>query len=253
MFAEIPLALLIVFLGWVAATVSSRIVAHFPERYGVIDPTLTAFLGQLTHTFVLLASVFLAVEHLGVGIGAVLTVLASAGLAIGLALQDSLANFAAGVLILFNRFFVSGDMITIADHTGYVEDVGLFATTLLTLNNERVITPNSTVTKESIVNHSTLGRRRGEVPIGVAYGADLQIVMQVLVNAAKRCELVLDDPAPTVMLRNFAASSVDFVLLPYSNATDFIPMLHQVRLAVYDDLTAASIDIPFQQIVIHRN
>jgi small conductance mechanosensitive channel len=179
-------------------------------------------------------------------------ILASAGLAIGLALQGSLANFAAGVMILIFRPFDLGDKVTAAGNTGKVNDIGLFATTLVTADNETIITPNSSITSESIINHTTRGTLRGNISVGVAYGANIDQAIQVMEKACRESDLVLEDPAPSVAFVGFGASSIDFVVRPWATSGDYLTMLHNVRVNLYDRLNEAEIEIPFDQIVVHN-
>ena len=150
-----------------------------------------------------------------------------------MAVQGSLASFASGVMILFFRPFVLADQVTIAGHLGFVKDIGLFATTLFTADNEKIIVPNSAITSGSIINHTTLGNRRGHILVGLSHGVHMQRAQEVLLNAARRCPLVLKDPEASVAFVNFGASAVDFDLRPWSISPDFLPMLHAVRVAVY--------------------
>jgi small conductance mechanosensitive channel len=155
-------------------------------------------------------------------------------------------------MLLFFRPFTLGDFVTIAGQTGTVDDIGLFATTLITPNNEKIIIPNAKITGDSIQNLTTLGKRRGIVDVGVAYGADVARVMQVLQAAVQPLDKVLKDPAPAVAFTGLGASSLDFKVLAWCNAPDYLAMLHDVRKAAYDALNAAGIEIPFNQIVVHQ-
>jgi small conductance mechanosensitive channel len=178
--------------------------------------------------------------------------LASAGLAIGLALQGNLGHFASGIVILFFQPFTIGHKITVDGHTGKVVEIGLFATVLNTANNQKVIIPNGAVTGNSIINHSSLGVLRGNISIGVAYGSDVAKALEVMVGACQRVPRVLEDPPPSVVFVGFGASSLDFEVRPWTAAADLLDVLHEVRVALYDDLNGAQIEIPFAQIVVHR-
>jgi small conductance mechanosensitive channel len=179
-------------------------------------------------------------------------VFASAGLAIGLALQGSLANFAAGVMILFFRPFSLGDKITAGGHTGVVAEIGLFATTFDTPNVEKIIIPNSAITGGPIVNITTMGVIRGTVSVGVGYGESIHKSLEVIQKAAASAACVKQDPAPAVAFTNFGASSLDIDVHCHCDAADYLDMLHNVRVAVYDALNAEGIEIPFNQIVVHQ-
>ncbi len=244
-------ALLIFIVGWLASKIGARIVHRVLEK-GKVDQAISRFFSQIARYTILVATVIAALGAVGIQTTSLVAIFASAGLAIGLALQGSLANFAAGVMILFFRPFTLGDIITAGGHTGGVDDIGLFASTLITPDNEKIIIPNAKITGGSIVNLTTLGTRRGKVEVGVAYGADAAKVQDLLVAALSKTELVLQDPAPAVAFTGLGASSVDFTVLTWCNSMDYIAMLHNVRSTVYAALNDAGIEIPFSQIVVHK-
>lgn len=248
---RIAAALAIFVVGWIAAKWTHALTLK-ALRGRRVDEALARFLASICQYAVLAATIITALAKVGVETTSLVALLATAGLAVGLALQGTLSNFAAGVMILFFRPFTLGDRVTAAGQTGKVEDIGLFATTLLTPSNETIILANSEVTGSSIVNFTARGTLRGEITIGVAYGTDLQQAMTVMRGACERCELVLDDPQPAVVFTGFGASSLDFAVRPWATTGEFAAMLHDVRVALYDDLNAAEIEIPFDQIVVHR-
>jgi small conductance mechanosensitive channel len=244
-------ALLILIIGWII----SKWVNSLTRKVLLgrkIDEALSRFLGQIAQYVVLAAALIAALEAVGVVTTSLIAILGSAGLAVGLALQGNLGHFASGVMILFFRPFGLGDIISAGGHTGLVDDIGLFATTLKTPDNEKAIVPNGGVTGGPIVNHTVLGQRRGSIEVGVAYGSDLAKVIEILEKAAKRADLVLADPAPAVAFVGLGASSLDLVVMPWSTSDDYLGMLHNVRTAVYEELNAAGVDIPFNQIVVHN-
>ena len=250
-FINTATALLIFIIGWIASKWANSLAASVLRRRKV-DEALSRFLAAIAQYAVLAAAVIASLDQAGVPSTSFVAVLGSAGLAIGLALQGSLGNFASGVMILLFRPFTLEDVITIAGHTGRVEDIGLFATKLVTPANETIIVPNAQVTGSSIINLTTRGHRRAKIEVGVAYGADVNQVMEVLKSAASQCDLVLADPEPGVVFTGLGASSLDFAVMVSANNSDFFPMQHQVRQAVYNALNAANIEIPFNQIVVHQ-
>ncbi len=152
--------------------------------------------------------------------------------------------------LLFRPFQV-GDVVTVAGQTGRVDEIGLFATTLITPDNRKVIVPNSSVTSGVIVNMTTLGTRRADVPVGVAYGEDPERVQAVLLRAATQCASVVSEPAPTVSFVGLGSSSIDFVIMGWCASGDYLTALSEIRTAAYVELGREGIDIPFEQIVIH--
>lgn len=238
-------------VGWIVAKWMERAVRTMLQK-AKTDEALGRFLGSLARYAVLAATVIAALGAAGIKTTSVVAIFASAGLAVGLALQGSLANFAAGVMILFFRPFVLGDFVTAGGSTGTVHDIGIFATTLLTPNNETVIIANKSITGATVTNYTRQGTRRGAIDVGVAYGSKLEEVIPILEKAARKSDLVLDDPAPAIAFVSLGASSLDCKVFAWCKAADYLAMLHQVRVNVYDELNAAGIEIPFQQIVVHQ-
>ncbi len=244
-------AIVIFAVGWVISKRAYAYVLGLSQKRSK-DPMLGRFLASLAQWGVIAAAGISALGRVGVETTSLVALLASAGLAVGLALKDNLANFASGVMILIFRPLSIGDTVVAAGCTGTVTDIGLFASTLVTPENHTIILPNSAVTGGPLTNFTRLGTRRGTVEVGVAYGSDLQAVRAVLLEAATGADQVLADPAPAVVFGNLGASSLDFKVQVWADADHYMPMLDQVRSRVYDGLNAAGIDIPFAQIVVHQ-
>jgi len=244
-------AIAILLLGWIAAKwIAAAALRTFRKRK--IDEAVARFLGSLVQYAVLAAAVIAALGTVGIETTSLVAILGSAALAIGLALQGSLSNFAAGVMVLLFRPFAIGDVVTVAGHTGTVDDIGLFATILVTPDNHRVVVPNASVTGGSIVNLTVLGTRRGDVDIGVAYGTEPEKVINILVTAAASVEGCLTDPAPAALLLDFGASAVNFKLRAWAKSSEYGGVMAQVRIAAYEALNEAGIEIPFDQVVMHN-
>lgn len=244
-------ALLVMAVGWVVAKmVYGRILGIIQSRG--LDLALGRFLAQIARWSILGATVIAALGIVGVEVMGLMAVFASAGVAVGLALQGNLSNFASGVMILVFRPFDVGDVITAAGSTGAVQEIGLFATTMHTPGNEKIIVPNSAITGGTILNLTTLGTRRAAIPVGVAYGSDAVQVMGILSKAAASVPLVLEDPAVAVAFTGLGASSIDFTVLVWAKSSDWVAVQGAVRHACYDALNEAGIDIPFDQVVVHQ-
>ncbi|MEM8930750.1 MAG: mechanosensitive ion channel domain-containing protein [Acidobacteriota bacterium] len=248
---RIATALGIFIVGWIGSKWISAIALR-GFRKTKLDEALARFLGSMVQWAVLAFAVIAALDKAGVETTSLAAVIAAAGLAVGLALQGSLGNFASGVLLLVFRPFTLADRITAAGHNGKVEDIGLFATTLSTPANERIIIPNASVTGDSIINHTASGKIRSTIDAGVAYGADIDQVCEVLVRAATSADLVLDDPPPASAFVEMAASSLNFAVHCWSEPGDAVDMRHNVRRAIYNHLNDAGIEIPFDQLVLHK-
>jgi small conductance mechanosensitive channel len=243
-------ALVVLVIGWVVSnTIYARTVAMVQSRG--LDLALGRFLAQIARWAILGATIIAALGIVGVEVMGLMAVFASAGVAVGLALQGNLSNFASGVMLLIFRPIDVGDVVTAAGHTGTVQEIGLFSTILHTPANERVIVPNNALTGSTIVNLTALGTRRASIGVGVAYGSDVPQVIGILEQAAKAVPGVLPDPAVAVVFTGLGASSLDFEVRCWAKNPDFFPMQGAVRRAIYDALNDAGIDIPFNQIVVH--
>jgi len=251
MIEGVVIALAILIVGWIVSKLFEKWVIAGVRR-SKIDEALGRFVGGLTRYAVLAATFIAALGAVGIQTTSLVAIFASASLAVGLALQGSLANFASGVMLLLFRPFALADFVVVAGKTGTVDDIGIFVTSLVTPDNEKVIIPNKKVTDDIIVNYTARGQRRGAIEVGVAYGSDVGKVLEVLVPAAKKAELVLGDPEPAVAFVGLGASSLDFKVLVWSKSEDYLGMLHNVRHVVYDALNEAGIEIPFNQIVVHN-
>ena len=248
----LAIALLTMAAGWFIGKLAKRGLLSLFRKRRIGSEALARFLADLARWIILAVAVIAAVEKMGVQTTSILTLLASAGLAVGLALQGSLAHFASGVMLLIFRPFDIEDVVTVAGHTGKVVDIGLFATTLRTVDLETIIIPNGAISGSTIVNISSSGRRRGVVDVGVAYGTDVDQVVALCLEAARSVEAVDQDAGITVAFTSMAASAVEFKVMFFTDSEDHFPALHAVRKACYDALNAAGIEIPFDQIVVHR-
>ncbi len=243
-------AIVIFFIGqWIAVFVR-RLVRGLMSKANV-DPTLASFVGNLTYYSVLAFAVIAALNRLGVQTASLIAILGAAGLAVGLALQGSLANFAAGVLIIIFRPFNVGDLIEAADVLGEVLDIQLFTTTLATLDNKQVIVPNSSLTGSNIINYTVRGKLRVDTVIGVAYEADIDQVRQVISEVLESDPLVLKEPTPTIAVMELGDSSVNFAVRPWAKPEDYWSVYFNVHENVKKRLDAAGISIPFPQRDVH--
>lgn len=248
---NVLIALVTLIIGWmVAGKLQKVLINQMTERK--IDVAVSRFVGNIVRYMVVAATIIAALGRLGVETTSVIAILGSAGLAVGLALQGSLANFASGVLILFFRPFELGHVVTAAGHTGKVEDIGLFATTLGTPDHETIIIPNSAITGGSIVNLARKGIRRVGIDVGVAYGTDVAKVTKVLEQVAFEAPLVLDDPAPAVVFVSMGASSINFKVFVHVKWQDFVAVQGDVRTRCYNALAENDIEIPFDTITVLR-
>lgn len=244
-------ALAIFVIGQWLAKLVARFFKRLLARNQAVDPMLVNFISALAHYIVLAFVVIAALNRLGIQTTSIIAVLGAAGLAIGLALQGSLSNFAAGVLMIFFRPFRVGDFIEGAETIGTVKEITLFTTTILTPDNKVVIVPNTKLNGDNIINFNALGRRRLDLVIGVSYAADIDKVKRVLSDEIAKERRILTDPAPVVGLLEMAESSLNFAVRPWVMAQDYLDVLFDFQENVKKRLDAEGIGIPFPQRDVH--
>ena len=243
-------ALVILVIGlWVAKKVRKIFVGMLTKRE--IDTTLIGFLSSMLYGAIVVFVVITAIGELGVQTTSFAAVIAAAGLAIGLALQGSLSNFASGVLLILFKPFVAGNVIKAGGELGTVVEVGLLTTELKTPDNVKIIMPNSSIMGGSITNISAHPTRRVDMVVGVGYGDDLNQAKQIIEGLLNADTRVLKDPAITVAVSNLGDSSVDFVVRPWVNAADYWAVKFDFTKAVKEAFDAQGISIPFPQRDVH--
>jgi small conductance mechanosensitive channel len=244
-------AIVILLIGWIISGWVNKLVIRAGERGG-IGVALSRFLGQMSRWAVLVMTLIATLATVGIETTSFVAVLASAGFAVGLALQGTLGHFASGVLLMVFQPIRVGEYVSISGFDGTVDDIGLFATRLLMLDNRTIIISNGTVTGSTIINYSRQGTRRATIDVGVAYGSDLREVEQVCRRVAEGCSMKIEDKPVEFAFTEMASSSLNFELRVWCNASDYLAVLHEVRSGVYDALNEAGIEIPFPQVVVHR-
>jgi small conductance mechanosensitive channel len=243
-------AILILVIGWIVAGWASRVTRAAAERTSWMDSTLKPLAASVVRYFVLIITIVAVLNQFGVETTSVIAILGAAGLAIGLALQGTLSNVAAGVMILILRPFRVGDYVEAGGTAGTVKEVGLFGTELATPDNVFISVPNSAVVGGAISNYSHHGTRRIDIVVGIGYGADIDQAFEVLRGLAEADGRVLGDPAVHVSVRELADSSVNLGLRVWVNAADYWDVLFDLNKGVKQNLDAAGIEIPFPQRVI---
>jgi small conductance mechanosensitive channel len=247
---RIVFALAIFFVGrWVAQLVG-RTLRRTLERHKV-DPVLTSFAGNLAYALLLAFVVVAALSKLGVEIASFVAILGAAGLAVGFALQGSLSNFAAGVLIIMFRPFRIGDYVEAGGTAGVVREIDILTVVLATPDNKKIIVPNSAVMSGMITNYSANDTRRLDMVFGVSYGDDLQKVQDVLRDIVAADERCLKDPAPTIEVLALADSSVNFAVRPWVRTSDYWAVFFDMQKKVKMRFDAEDISIPFPQRDVH--
>jgi small conductance mechanosensitive channel len=249
---KIALALVIFIIGRAVVGIIVSTVNKVFEKRGM-DEILVHFLCSILRWLLLLFVIIAALSQLGVDTTSLVALLGAAGLAIGLSLQSSLANLAAGVMLIIFRPFTKGDFVEAGGASGVVQAITIFTTTLTTPDNKVVIVPNGSVASNNITNYSARDTRRIDMVFGISYDDDLRKAKQILEQILADDSRVLSDPAPVVALSELADSSVNFVARPWVKSADYWAVLWETTEAVKLKFDEAGLNIPYPQMDIHMN
>jgi small conductance mechanosensitive channel len=243
-------ALFIFVIGrWIARRISAA-VAIATERAGV-DETLTKFLRSVVYMTLLVLVALAAVSAVRVPVTSFFAILGAAGLAIGLALKDSLSNFSSGVMLVFFRPFKVGDYVEAGGVAGTVDSISIFNSVLKTPDNRVITVPNSLIYGSTITNYTAMETRRIDLVFGVAYDDNVERAKEVIRSALESDERILKDPAPTIMLLELADSSVNFAVRPWVASAEYWAVRGDVLERVKKALEENGLSIPFPQRDVH--
>jgi small conductance mechanosensitive channel len=245
-------ALAIIVIGKLLASLISKAAVRIMQHKNV-DHTVISFLSSIIYGILFFVAIIASISHLGFNTSSLIAIVGAAGLAIGLALQGSLSNFASGVLLISLRPFKAGDFIEVSGVSGIVEEILIFATTLRTGDNKTVIIPNGSITSSNIINYSTKPTRRIDLIIGVSYDANLAQTKQILSDVVAQNELVLTDKAVTIGVSELADNSVNLVVRPWVKSSDYWPVYFDLLENIKVELDNAGIEIPYPQLSLHVN
>lgn len=247
---KLALAIVTLIIGlWIIGGI--RKLVTMSMKSSKVDPTLIPFLDSLA-SWSLKALLFISVASMvGIATTSFVAVLGAAGLAIGLALQGSLANFAGGVLIMIFKPYKVGDLIESDGHLGTVKEVQIFNTIIIAPQSKRVILPNGAVSNGSITNYTVEGKIRVDLSVGISYNADIDQAKSVLLDVLKANDKVMQDPAPFVGVSGMGDSSVDLAVRPHCHPKDYWDVYFEVNEAVKKALDNNNISIPFPQRDVH--
>jgi len=215
------------------------------------DPTLVNFLSNVVYAILLIAVILAALDTLGLPVTSLVAVVGAAGLAVGLALKDSLGNFASGVMLVMFRPFSKGDFVEVAGVAGTVNEVRIFSTILTTPDNKQIIIPNGQVAADTITNYSANDQRRVDIIFGVGYDDDLKVAREVLTRLCTEHPKVLDDPETKIFVMNLGDSSVDFAVRPWAKTEDYWTVYSDLLEQAKVELEAAGCNIPYPQTDVH--
>jgi len=243
-------AVVILVAGYIGAKIARRLVRRILVRLEVA-PAVISFVARLTYVAILIIAVVATLAKFGIQTTSFVAILGAASFAIGFALQGSLANFAAGVLILVLRPYKLGDFIEAAGIKGTVKEIQLFTTVLATPDNVKVIVPNGKIYGDIITNYSVFGTRRIDLTIGIGYGSSIQKAHQVLSRLVSEETRILKDPAPQIVVSELADSSVNLLVRVWTDRSDLWLVKTDLTRRVKETFDAEDIEIPFPQQVVH--
>ncbi|GAA6135985.1 small-conductance mechanosensitive channel MscS [Oceaniserpentilla sp. 4NH20-0058] len=243
-------ALFILWLGFKLSRLVTHVIGKSFEKRS-IDPAITGFVKSLIRVLILIATFIASLSHLGIQTTTFVTIIGAAGLAIALALQGSLSNFASGILIAAFRPFKANDYIEAGGVAGVVKEIQIFSTIMITPDNKRVILPNAQITGGSITNYSSNDTRRIDLTIGVSYDADLKQAEALFKSILDSHPMVLKEPGHTVGVLELGDSSVNFVVRPWVKTEDFWTAKFDLTKIIKMSLDEAGIGIPYPQMDVH--
>lgn len=248
---NIAMALAIFIIGKMVVNILTSLLVKILGK-SKMDEILVNFISSIFKTVLLLFVIIAALDKLGVDTTSLIALLGAAGLAVGLALQSSLQNFASGVMLIIFRPFKAGDFIEAAGTAGVVETISIFSSTLRTGDNKEVIVPNGKIYGDIITNYSKRDTRRIDMVVGIGYEDDIKKANELLTKIVTSDERVLKDPAPVIAVSELADSSVNFVVRPWVKTSDYWAVKWALTEQVKLQFDANGISIPFPQQVVHH-
>ena len=250
---KLLIAILILWIGMKLAKMLKKLIVKALEKRGA-EPSLKTFLGSLVDLLLKAMIIIMAMDVVGIKATSFIALLGAMGLAIGMALQGTLQNFAGGVIILLMKPFKVGDYIECGSYKGYIQEIKIFHTIMKPFNGRSIIIPNSELSNKSLINHTKENIIRLDIVASVAYGTDLDYAKDVLWQVIDAEPLIQHEPKdPTVAVSNLNNSSVDFSLWLWVKTEDYWTVWLRIRENIYKAFNANSIQIPFPQLDVHIN
>lgn len=241
----------ILIVGWLAAGVVARATERALAKTDKVEKTLRQFLRSVAYYLVIAVTIVAVLANFGVQTASLITVLGAAGLAIGLALQGTLSNIAAGVMLLLFRPFKVDDYVEVAGHAGSVRGITLFVTELATPDNVQIVVPNAQVWGAAVKNYSHHATRRLDLFVGIAYEADVDKALALVSGVIDADERTFADPAPMVVVGDLGESSVDLIVRTWCKAGDYWPLKFDLTKRIKERLEQEGISIPYPQRTVH--
>ena len=247
---KIVAAILIYIIGRLVAKLIVKSVVKLMEK-SKVDESLRQFVGNIIGAVLTVFIVIAAIEQLGVDTTSIMAIFAAAGLAVGLALKDSLSNFSAGVMLIIFKPFKLGDLVTAGGSTGVVEGIQIFNTVMRTGDNQEIIIPNSHIYGSSIINMSTRDTRRVDLVIGIGYDDNIGKAKQLIEGIIAKNSLILLDPAPTIMVLELGESCIDIAVRPWVKTGDYWGVRADLLQTIKETFDEQGISIPYPQRDLH--
>lgn len=249
---SILLAIVIFVVGRYVIKLINKLIANMLERRRV-EPTIQSFLKSFTNILLTILLVITVISALGVNTTSFAALLASAGVAIGMALSGNLQNLAGGIILLLFKPYKVGDFIDAQGISGIVQEIQIFHTIIQTVDNKQIYIPNGALSSGSVTNYSVKELRRVDWTVSVEYGTDADKVQTTLMKLIEADSRILKDPAPFIALKELAASSVDFTVRVWVKGTDYWGVFFDMNKQVYEEFNRQGISFPFPQIQVHQN
>jgi small conductance mechanosensitive channel len=249
-YLSLVMALLIFFIGkWVAKLITKAARAIMLKAK--MEQILVSFIARIINTVLIIFVVIAALTQLGIETTSLVALIGAAGLAVGLALKDSLQNFASGVMLISFRPFKAGDFVEVAGVSGVVERIAIFATTMRTGDNKEITVPNGAIYGGTIINYSARPTRRVDMVFGIGYDDDLKKAKALIEQVLQDDPRILKDPAPVVAVSELADSSVNFIVRPWVNSADYWPVYWDIHEKIKLTFDENGISIPYPQMDVH--
>ena len=244
------LSLLVILIAWLFTRIARRLIYKAVEKIAKLDESIARVLYVIARTVIWLFAFLIVLDLFGINTASILTVLGACGLAVGLAMKDSLSNIAAGIMLLILRPYKLGDYVECGGISGTIKQMGLFSTILVTPDGLFISAPNSQLFGAPIKNYSRNEKRRVDITVGISYGDSLTKGLEVLQALMEKNDLVLKDPAPQVLVQDLADSSVNLTLRFWTNTADYWTVYWQIKEGLKNAIESAGLNIPFPQRVV---
>ena len=250
--AHFCFAILIFILGRAIARFVARQLRKILTNRNV-DPTVVKFVSSLSYYAIIVMTLVAVLGQLGVQTASIVAIIGAAGLAVGLALQGSLSNFAAGVILIIFRPFKVGETVIINNQKGVIDSIQIFSTSIVTPTNELVVIPNSQVVGANIINYTRLPERRLDLVVNVGYDSDIRKVYEVLKQAVDKTSNILTNKEPTIRLDQLDASSMNFNVLVWTTNANYGPVKAELLENIKNGLNENGINIPYPTMDVNLN